>query len=732
MYWATWVWTNYSPPWCYGEDEATVSFVSNAPGSGEDANYSFILPADGTYTQGDFYDTIWLGGAVYDKGSLDNQSYLEFQFYPAPPEYSGGGSGVQDCLPNGAFYPNYTAGSNEWFACAVVWQVTTSENAAFAGPLDLLGTTSIFILHSNDQVYVNESGVAQSTTQPWQISVTDGTTHASGVISLQNGSKILSPYYSTAAKGNDLIWGADTPGAISLAYEDGHSLNPAIPEGGYYNGCYPGDGVCDSYWPGRWAQSGQMQLSLPVMGSPGNQTYPYDIGFGSPTEGEDWINGTSAIGYNEAMCGGEPSWSTLKNCLYPWYTYRAENYSFDFGANNQTNDTHDYGSLYEFPAAVPPNAVAFHAAPWGVLDTTVSPAFAHVEFNRVGGMEAVPVLSNDTVYHQFMEGAYWLNVSYPGCVSSSTSLYLAAGAVYDTPIQLSCVGLFPVTYSETGLPAGTSWYVAYDGYTFSKTSSSISVYEPNGTQSYSVRSPVPGTPGVRYVATPSNGTIDVQAAPASQSIVYATQFEFLGVSSPVAVGVIEPNLTWEPPGTHLQVTALPGPSWVFVSWSGVGNGSYNGTANPAPVVMNGPVQEAAFFYFLYTVSFTETGLPSHTSWGVDLNGVFRSASGPTISFQMANGSYTYNISGPSGYNISTPTGSGTVHGSDVSVAILFTAIVLLGLTGTELELILLVVVAVGIALGVNVAYWYTHRKRPPAPPPPSAGPPPPWLGGPPQ
>ncbi|MGC2288509.1 MAG: hypothetical protein WA688_01450 [Thermoplasmata archaeon] len=731
VYWATWVWANYSPAWCYGHDEATVSFVSDAPGSGEDANYSLALPADGTYPQADFYATIWLGGVVYDAASLNGQAFLEFQFYPAPPEYTGAGSGSEDCLPNGAFYPNFDPGSNEWFVCAVVWQVVgDTEDAAFSGPLDIQGTTSIFVLHSNDQIYVNESGVAQSTTQPWQLAVTDGTTHATGTVTLQNGSLVLPPYYSTAAQGNDLIWGADTPGAVSLAYEIGHSLNPAIPETGEYGACYPGDKVCDSYWPGLWLDSGQMQLSLPVMGSVGSQTYPSEIGFGSSTQGENWINGTNTIPGDESTCSA-PSWSTSTNCLYPWYTYRSQNYSFTFGANNQTNDTHDYGNWYQFPGA--PASVRFHPAPWGVLNSTVTPSFARVEFNRIGATSAVPVLPNGTVYHQFLEGPYWLNVSYPGCPSLSNLVYLSAGGTYNAPIRLACPGLYNVTFNETGLPVGTAWAVTLNGSTFQTTGASISFYAPNGTQSYSVRSPVPGAPGVRYIPSPNNGTVDVLAAPLSESVAFASQFEFSAVADPPSAGLVDPALAWEAPGTVDQVTALAGPSWVFVSWTGIGNGSYSGTANPTPATLNGPIQEAAFFYFLWTVSFVQTGLSPSAHWSVDLNGAYRTVSGPTVEFQIPNGSYSYNISGPSGFIVSPGTGAGTMRGSDMTVPVQFTAVVLFGLTATALEEVLLVVVAFAIAIGVNVGFWLTHRKRPPATQsaPAKPPPPPPWLGGPP-
>ncbi|HLY77235.1 MAG TPA: hypothetical protein VKT21_05070 [Thermoplasmata archaeon] len=495
-----------------------MSYISSAPGSGEDANYSFTLPADGTYTQGDLYATLWIGGVVYDSASLDSQAFLEFQFYPAPPAYTGPGSGAKDCLSGGEFFPNYTAGSNEWFACAVVWQITSSENAAFSGPLDVQGTTSIFVLHSNDQVYVNESGIALSA-QPWYLSVTDSTSHTSGSVSLKNGTLNLPPYYTTAAVGNDLKWGAAVPGAVSFAYEIGHALNSSIPEGGYYGACYPSDGVCDSYWPGRWAQSGQIQLSLPVVGSSGSQTYPAKIGLSSSVQGENWINGT--VSHDPSTCGA-PSWSTATNCLYPWYTYRAQNYSFTIGANNQTNDTHDYGSLYQFPAAS--QSVRFAPAPWGLLDSTVTPSNARVEFNRAGATTVVPVLVNGSVDRQFMEGRYWLNVSDPGCTSSSTPVYLGVGAAYTTPIALVCAGLFAVTFNETGLPVGTSWSVTLNTTTLVASTPSITFYVPNGTLGYSVLSPIPGSTGIRYVASPTNGTVDVNGTPLSKAISYTPQY----------------------------------------------------------------------------------------------------------------------------------------------------------------------------------------------------------------
>ena len=733
VYWASWVWANYSPAWCYGHDEATMSFLSDAAGSGEDANYSFALPADGIYPQADFYATIWFGGVVYDAASLDQQAFLEFQFYPAPPESVGAGSGAEDCLPGGEFTPNFSPGSNEWFACAIVWAVDASsglEYAAFSGPLDVRGTSSIFVINSNDQVYLNESGVAKSTTQGWQLQVTDGTTDTTGTVSLQNGSRSLPPFYSTAAPGHDLTWGADTPGAVSLAYEIGHSLNPSIPETGYYGACYPGDLECQSYWPSHWAESGQLQLALPVLGSPGSQTYPSEFGVGSSVGAESWINDT--VAHDESTCGA-PSWSPAENCLYPWYIYRSQNYSFTFDANNETNDTHDYGNWYQFPGN---EAVRLHAAPWGTLDSRILPPEARVEFNPMGGTNVVPVLPNDTVYHQFMEGAYWLNVSYPGCVSSSTYVYLGTGAVYNASVFLDCVGLYPATFNETGLPTGTPWSVTFDGFTFPGTGPLIELYAPNGTLSYSLRSPIAGTPGERYAATPANGTVEVLAAAVVQDVSYVSQYLFTGKVSPATAGIVSPATAWFAVSTDVPATVISSgsPLWEFSSWTGVGSGSYTGTGYPAPVVMDGPVQETANFVRIYNVTFTETGLPSNTPWSVRLNVEYLNVTGDAAVFQVANGSFTYLVTGPGAYSVTPQTGFANVTGGNVRVAVQFSIpppVLIFGLTLVDLELLILLVVALSVAVGVNLAFYFWRRKHPPPRKPYAPEPSPSWLGPPP-
>ncbi|MGI0156462.1 MAG: hypothetical protein ACREDE_10085, partial [Thermoplasmata archaeon] len=348
MFWASTIWAKYAPSYCYGHDEPTMSYQSTAAGSGGDAVFQVTLPADGaTYSQGSFYATFWFGGTVYDTASTagGSQAFLEFQFYPAPPFYTGSGSGSKDCLSNGAFFPAFSAGANQWFACAIVWQLAGSvfspvEDAAFAGPLDSGSTSSILVMHSNDHLVINYSGTAQSTTKGWTLSVTDTTASTGGSVTLVNGTLVLPPYYSTATSTHTLLWGASNPGAIAFAYEIGHALDPAVSQPG--GQCTPGDGGCYSYWPGLWGRMGQLKLTLPVMGGSGSQTFPTTIALSSSQGGSGEVNASSC---------GSSSFSSLTNCLYPYFQYRAGSYSFTFDAGAVPNDTHDYGNEYQFPSS---------------------------------------------------------------------------------------------------------------------------------------------------------------------------------------------------------------------------------------------------------------------------------------------------------------------------------------------------------------------------------------------
>jgi len=71
-------------------------------------------------------------------------------------------------------------------------------------------------------------------------------------------------------------------------------------------------------------------------------------------------------------------------------------------------------------------------------------------------------------------------------------------------------------------------------------------------------------------------------------------------------------------------------------------------------------------YLGYWTNFTESGLPSGDSWGVEIGSTTISSTGSTISFLEPNGTYSYTVNVPSGYSASPPSGSVTVNGASPS------------------------------------------------------------------
>jgi len=75
----------------------------------------------------------------------------------------------------------------------------------------------------------------------------------------------------------------------------------------------------------------------------------------------------------------------------------------------------------------------------------------------------------------------------------------------------------------------------------------------------------------------------------------------------------------------------------------------------------------------FTVAFEESGLYGGTDWSVTLGGATLSGTGTSISFNEANGSYSFTIGAVSGYTVSPSSGTVTVSGASVTKDISFTS-----------------------------------------------------------
>jgi hypothetical protein len=341
----------YSSSYCYGHDEAILGFISNESGSGTNAALNVTLPqlVSGR-PQGDLYISFWFGGIVYDPKSVDSQAFMELQFYPAAPQFEGPGSGPKDCSAQGFYFNNSTGlDSNDWFACLFVFALNTtsdSEYVPYASTMTVLGSAnSTMLMNGNDLISIKLNGTAQSSTLPWEVSLTDYSTSQSGLLYLKNGTSVFPPYYDVSQHDSGLGWGAAETPAIDFAFELGHTVGGDCSGVSFSNGGsggVPGDLRCYSYWPDQWELAGLVHIYPPLLGSipkPSSQ-----ISFSSAEGGVSEIYNSSQ---SLSKCTG-PSFSTTLNCIYPFYVYEINSGYFAF-TSSITPGTIDYGNTFEFP-----------------------------------------------------------------------------------------------------------------------------------------------------------------------------------------------------------------------------------------------------------------------------------------------------------------------------------------------------------------------------------------------
>jgi hypothetical protein len=162
-----------------------------------------------------------------------------------------------------------------------------------------------------------------------------------------------------------------------------------------------------------------------------------------------------------------------------------------------------------------------------------------------------------------------------------------------------------------------------------------------------------------------------------------------------------------------------------------GTGSFSVTGGSASVSLSWTI-------VVYTVTFTESGLPAGTLWNVSLSGTGRAGTTASLSFTITNGTYSYTVNHVSGFDASPTSGPLTVNGSSVAVTIAFTAVTapppptkgpnssntVLGVPPLETALILAAII---IAAVVAWAVLTRQGRRAPEPndtPPPPSPPPP--------
>ena len=261
--------------------------------------------------------------------------------------------------------------------------------------------------------------------------------------------------------------------------------------------------------------------------------------------------------------------------------------------------------------------------------------------------------------------------------SPSSGSFTVNGAPLSESITFSLV-TYSVTFTESGLPSSTKWYVNLtNGQTFSSISSAVSFTEPNGTYTFDI-----ATPDKLYSPNPSTNSFAVNGATVAESIsfselVYSVTFTESGLAS----GTWYLNITGG--GTYSSATtslSFSEPNGTYSYTIATNNKEYAPSPSSGSFTVSGSsVSESITFNQVeYKVTFTEAGLPSGASWSVTLSGTKNTSTSSSISFYEFNGSYSYTIQTPINgsygirYSSSQSSGSVTINGAPLSISITYT------------------------------------------------------------
>ena len=242
---------------------------------------------------------------------------------------------------------------------------------------------------------------------------------------------------------------------------------------------------------------------------------------------------------------------------------------------------------------------------------------------------------------------------------------------------------YSVTFTESGLPSGTPWFVNISGEpSLSSTTTTIPAELPNGSYSYSV-----ATVNKSWAAI--GGSFEVANAPVAEPV----PFHLLTY----AVRVTESGLPASVLADHGWTVVLNGTvlrsRTATISFLSVPNGSYpwlvggpsgfrSSTVAHPTMTVAGPTSVPVTFSSgkTATLTFKEKGLPKGQSWSVELRGWgVLSSKGSLAYLNLTPGTYSYavtsplagqKITGKVGKTVVGPTGSLNVTASE-SVSLQF-------------------------------------------------------------
>lgn len=228
--------------------------------------------------------------------------------------------------------------------------------------------------------------------------------------------------------------------------------------------------------------------------------------------------------------------------------------------------------------------------------------------------------------------------------------------------------LLNVSFIETGLPQGTVWSVTFNGFLNHTGSAQLGFEAQNGTYSFSVSAP----PGFRANLTAGSITLLDRSWVqwlAFSPILYTLTFGEEGLPtgsnwSVVAAGLNQTSdssaIYFEVPNGTLSYNVLPIAGYHAQSYSG----SLDITGAPVTVLVKWTRE-------VYSLVFSESGLPAGATWSLTLSGGTNSTNQTTILKWLTNGTYSFLVGGPAGYHGTPSSGTIALSGQPRTLSIQF-------------------------------------------------------------
>ncbi len=226
-----------------------------------------------------------------------------------------------------------------------------------------------------------------------------------------------------------------------------------------------------------------------------------------------------------------------------------------------------------------------------------------------------------------------------------------------------------VQFTETGLVSGTNWTVTLGGVTNGSSGTSIGFQVPNGTYRYSIGS-VPGynsslsSGGLSVLGTGSTVYVNFSSnAPTVYTVTFLESGLATGASWTVALGSVRQSSSSD----SVEFNVTPG-SYAYQARS---DSSHNCSCSGSLRVSSATEVDLVFHPDSYALTFSEVGLPAGAGWGVLLGPRSNGSTTTSLGFSVSNGTYTYVILAPGGFDATRQSGTIGVNGTNASLNVTF-------------------------------------------------------------